>query len=210
MRIDLNEPAYQQVFKYLTVMDPTRDGIDNDGDGLIDEQDEPNTPELKIKGRININTAPWFVLAQLPWVSYHTQPNYNLARSIVDYRNNNGAFKSIGELMNVNDPNSDVNSIGYYASQPFASIPSFLMTPKDGTVNEDAFEQRDEIFARISNLLTGRSDVFTAYILVRIGADGPQKRVIAIFDRSGVYPNPSGGYTGKVKILAIQPVPDPR
>ena len=69
----------------------------------------------------------------------------------------------------------------------------------------DAFEQRDAIFARISNLVTVRSDVFTAYILVRIGTDGPQKRVVAILDRSGV--TPAGG---KVKIIAIQQVPDAR
>jgi hypothetical protein len=61
------------------------------------------------------------------------------------------------------------------------------------------------IFARISNLVTVRSDVFTAYILVRIGANGPQRRVIAILDRSKVT-----SPTDKVKIIAIQPVPDPR
>ena len=61
------------------------------------------------------------------------------------------------------------------------------------------------IFARISNLVTVRSDVFTAYILVRIGSDGPQKRVMAILDRSNVY---SGD--GKVRIVALHPVPDPR
>jgi hypothetical protein len=69
----------------------------------------------------------------------------------------------------------------------------------------DDFEERDVIFARISNLVTVRSDVFTAYILVRIGTDGPQKRVMAILDRSNVY---SGD--GKVRIIALHPVPDPR
>jgi hypothetical protein len=69
----------------------------------------------------------------------------------------------------------------------------------------DDFEERDLLFSRISNLITVRSDVFTAYILVRIGTDGPQKRVIAIFDRSNVYP--SGG---KINVRAVQPVADPR
>ncbi len=69
----------------------------------------------------------------------------------------------------------------------------------------DDFEERDIIFARISNLVTVRSDIFTAYILVRIGVDGPQKRMIAILDRSDVY---SSG--DKVKIVALHPVPDPR
>ncbi|MGD8787559.1 MAG: hypothetical protein PVJ60_09065, partial [Phycisphaerales bacterium] len=69
----------------------------------------------------------------------------------------------------------------------------------------DDFEERDVIFARISNLITVRSDVFTAYILVRIGVDGPQRRVMAIFDRSQV--NSPGD---RVKILALHPVPDTR
>lgn len=77
------------------------------------------------------------------------------------------------------------------------------LTPDDGV--EDDFEERDVIFSRISNLVTVRSDVFTAYILVRIGTDGPQKRVIAILDRSDVY-SPAD----KVKIVALHPVPDPR
>ena len=187
VRVDLTMPVYQNLFKYLTVMDPC-------DHSPID----PN--ETRIKGRININTAPWFVLAQLPWVTYHTQPNYNLARSIVNYRDTHGPFRNIGELMQVMDANS-ILSMGYYAQTPGSVFPA--LTPADG--GSDTFELRDAIFTRISNLVTVRSDVFTAYILVRIGTDGPQKRVIAIFDRSGV--TPTGG---KVKIVAIQQVPDPR
>jgi hypothetical protein len=183
LRINLADPNYQQVFKYLTVMDPheTRYG------------GHP-ADETRIKGRININTAPWFVIAQLPWVSYQS---YDLARSIVNNRNNFGPFKSTGELMRVMDANS-LRSMGYYA-QTSNIFPA--LTPADGT--NDVFEERDAIFTRISNLVTVRSDVFTAYILVRIGADGPQKRVVAILDRSEVPKKP-------VKIIAIQPVPDPR
>ena len=102
--------------------------------------------------------------------------------------------------MNVSiDPNY-LNRMDYYA-QTGNVFPA--LTPTDGA--GDLFEERDAIFTRISNLITVRSDVFTAYILVRIGTDGPQKRVIAILDRSGVTPT-----SGKVKIVAIQSVPDPR
>ena len=192
VRLNLADPCFQNIFKYLTVMDPYDHGYT-----------DPNKPETRIKGRININTAPWFVLAQLPWVSYQ---NYNLAQSIVNYRDTiHGPFKNIGELMT--DANSSINSIGYYEGETIP-IPTALLTPTD--CNGDAFEERDVIFDRISNLVTVRSDVFTAYILVRIGPTGPQKRVIAIFDRSGVTPTGSGGYTGKVKVIAIQSVPDPR
>jgi Helix-hairpin-helix motif len=180
VRLNIADPCVQNLFEYLTVMDPA--------------PGDPN--QTRIKGRININTAPWYVLAQLPWVSYQ---NYNLAQAIVNYRDTYGAFKSTGELMQVIDASNDFNSMSYYQSG--ATIPPGLLTPPDGT--NDAFELRDTIFARISNLVTVRSDVFTAYILVRIGQNGPQKRVIAIFDRSGVPAK-------KVKIVAIQQVPDPR
>ena len=201
LRINLADASYQQLFKYLTVMDPPYHNT-------ID----PN--EVRIKGRININTAPWYVIAQLPWVSYQS---WDLARSIVAYRDKTNVpglvdysgraglpgFRSIGELMT--DANN--SNIGYYQGR---TIPPGLLTPPDCNSGAgDAFEMRDVIFDRISNLVTVRSDVFTAYILVRIGADGPQKRVIAIFDRSGVIPA-AGGYTGKVKLLAVYPVPDPR
>jgi hypothetical protein len=43
-----------------------------------------------------------------------------------------------------------------------------------------------------------------------MGANGPQKRVVAILDRSNVYPDGKGGFIGRVKIRALHPVPDPR
>ena len=242
-RINLADPNFQQLFKYLTVFDPNSDTIDNDGDGLIDSLDT-NTPEYKVAGRININTAPWYVLAQLPWVSQR-KGGYNntaLAQAIVAYRDklnltsaggpdyyHGGAFNSretetsinglreapgfasIGELATViNNSGKDNYSMNYYilGTKKGIDLPGFPdLTPGgstgDGAIND--FEERDVIFARISNLVTVRSDVFTAYILVRIGPDGPQKRVMAILDRSNVY-----SPTDKVRIIALHPVPDPR
>jgi hypothetical protein len=124
-----------------------------------------------------------------------------IAQAIVAYRDTvAGAFENIGELL-------QVPGMGYYANDPIyatVDLNSFPdLTPNDGAISD--FEERDVIFSRISNIVTVRSDVFTAYILVRIGADGPQKRVLAILDRSQVT---SPG--GKVRILALHPVPDPR
>jgi hypothetical protein len=206
-RLNLADPCYQNLFQRLTVFDPSMDGINNDGDRradnseIIDEDELNLTPEWKVPGRININTAPWFVLAQLPWVSQRIGgTDYSLAQAIVKYRDESKTpkgFKSIGELMNV-------AGMDYYNKTQIGDLLNFPdLTPKDGA--PDDFEERDVIFARISNLVTVRSDVFTAYILVRIGADGPQKRVMAILDRSNVY---SGG--DKVRIIALHPVPDPR
>jgi hypothetical protein len=213
LRINLALPEYQQVFKYLTVMNPFDHGAD--------------VNETRIKGRININTAPWFVIAQLPWLSQKIgqADDANLARSIISYRDKininiagvvdysgragSPGFKTIGELMNVNVASADPNSSIFSYKNDGIDLLTFPdLTPNDGAI--DDFEERDAIFARISNLVTVRSDVFTAYILIRIGKDGPQKRVVAILDRSDVYLLPAGGYRGKVKIVAIQQVPDPR
>ena len=204
IRLDLQNPNYSNIFQYLTVFDPSTDGIDNDGDNDTDE-DANDRSEWKIPGRVNVNTAPWYVIAQLPWVSYE------LAKAIADYRDYSiGSFGSIGQLNYVNqwvEPNS-LRCIDYYAQDADNLLGFPDLTPTDGII--DDFEERDVIFSRISNLVTVRSDVFTAYILVRIGSDGPQKRAIAILDRSDVYPNPLGGYIGRVKARALHPVPDPR
>ncbi len=190
VRLDLQNPLYENIFQYLTVIDPTEHFDPND---YTNYQSYLN--ETRIKGRININTAPWFVIAQLPWMQE------SIAQAIVAYRDTiGGAFESTGALL-------QVRSMGYYANDPnYASVdlsgyPD--LTPNDGAVGD--FEERDVIFSRISNITTVRSDVFTAYILVRIGADGPQKRVLAILDRSQV-----ASPAGKMRILALHPVPDPR
>jgi DNA uptake protein ComE-like DNA-binding protein len=203
VRLNLADPNYHGLFKYLTVFDPTVDGIDNNGDGYgAGANVDPN--ELKIPGRININTAPWFVIAQLPWVSQRKGgTDYSLAQAIVKYRDElktPKGFESIGELMNV-------TGMDYYKTQTgdLTGFPDLTPGGSTGDGAPDDFEERDVIFARISNLVTVRSDVFTAYILVRIGTDGPQKRAMAILDRSNVR---SGD--GKVRIVALHPVPDPR
>ncbi len=240
IRIDLQNPAFANIFQYLTVIDPTAHG-------------RP-AGEARIKGRININTAPPFVIAQLPWVGREVaqaivayRDKLQLLPGIVDYsggrargmwdlrvppppgmlvREEHG-FANIWELLNVthalNVPLSaplpayagpfDIRKYGHGRDKDpggveidQAGFPD--LTPSDGVAND--FEERDLIFSRLSDLATVRSDVFTAYILVRIGANGPQKRVIAILDRSGVSPLSASPYTtGKVKVRALHPVPDP-
>ena len=228
IRIDLTLPAYQQIFNYLTVMDPNE----------LQYGGHPAT-ETRVKGRININTAPWFVIAQLPWVSQQlaqaivayrdktvvpgqTDPNYidkyvsgspdgrSLGTGIPAGLREIPGFASIGELTTVINIYAalDEYNIHKYALDGVDQFgfPDLTFDPTtflDGA--PDDFEERDLIFSRISNLVTVRSDVFTAYILVRIGADGPQKRAIAILDRSEV-----SDISGRVKLIALHPVPDPR
>jgi len=211
IRLDAVNPAVQEMFKYLTVMDPERYHSDAN--------------EMRVQGRININTAPWYVLAQLPWVSIRESqtPTPALAEAIVayrdrltgsgglDYTSRGGppGFDNIGQLMFVNLPVPDArSSIGYYAldaddQKGYPDLTVNRRTKNDG--HPDDIEERDLIFARISDLVTVRSDVFTAYILVRLGPNGPQRRFIAILDRSDVR-----SADDKVKVRALYPVPDPR
>ena len=241
VKTNLADPLVQQLFKYMTVFDPSMDGINNDGDlnpvdgsALVDEKfsllSPTLTPEFEISGRININTAPWQVIAQLPWVSER------LAQAIVAYRDKTAimsspdytggrsaaigravrefsGFENIGELNNVIAGGQQYRIDRYVDGRDQWGYPDLTTGSRiryDGSA--DDFEERDLIFSRISNLVTVRSDIFTAYILVRLGTDGPQKRVIAILDRSDVYPDSSGsgGTIGNVKVLALHPVPDPR
>ena len=239
LRLKLTDPNYQPIFRYLTVFDPSDDGIDNDGDNKVDSADI-DTPEYKVPGRININTAPWYVIAQLPWVSQRVggYDDPNLAKAIVayrdkidldnidgpDYKNNSRefvtgitgvreepGFAGIGELTTVvGGTNADFN-MDYYAldTDDLEGMPDLTQGGLgDGAV--DDFEERDVIFSRISNLVTVRSDVFTAYILVRVGTNGPQKRVVAILDRSDVYPDVGAGVRGNVKVRAVHPVAEPK
>ena len=74
--IDLRNPLYRKLFNYLTVLDPAyppkRAGIRAD--------------ETRILGRININTAPSFVLGQLPWMQYEDTSPLQKAKAIIAYR----------------------------------------------------------------------------------------------------------------------------
>ncbi len=201
VRIDISDARYQGLFNILTVFDPAT--------VLAPPTNDPN--EMRIPGRININTAPWYVIEQLPWISQSPM----LARSIVAYREKNvfgtidytsrpgwPGFRNIGELNNVVNPVS-MASMDSFAldANDLNALPD--LSPGDGAV--DDFEERNVIFARISNLITVRSDVFTAYILVRVGEDGPQKRMIAILDRSEVE-----DIGDRVRVRALHPVHDPR
>jgi len=207
LRLDFKNVLFARILNYLTVIDPA-----DHGDRVWNE--------TRIKGRINVNTAPPYVLEQLPWMA-PVAVGPVVSQAVVayrdkiaipggpDYRARPGelGFRSIGEL-------TWVPEMGYYAADgldqrgfPDLSPLKFLAL-LDG--DKDDFEERDLIFHRISNLITVRSDVFTAYILVRIGADGPQRRMIAILDRSEVKPDVAPYYTkGKVKTRALHQVPDP-
>lgn len=182
----------------------------------------PRAEETRVKGRININTAPASVLSQLPWLGIHRDGSGNdvndisLANAIVAYRDKFNVlsapsdyttrtdpcgFSNIGQLNKVVKGNL-LDRIDFYVDgRDQVGYPD--IDPSDGV--KDDFKERDLIFDRISDLITVRSDVFTAYILVRVGTNGPQKRYIAILDRSEVKKP-----TDKPILRAFQYVPDAR
>lgn len=185
----MTQPTFQKMFNFLTVMDPCSHGKNGD--------------EWRVQGRININTAPWFVLAQLPWVSggcscTGVKDPYILAKAIVAYRDKGSVppsgpdyslrtgafgFENIGQLNNVILGKGNVApspslttdtlspSIEFYGwdnidQRGFPDLYTDRRTKQDGYTDDQ--EEKDLIFARISDLVTVRSDVFTAYILVRL------------------------------------------
>jgi hypothetical protein len=152
-----------------------------------------NRPEGRLPGRINVNTATKEVLrAAIPEVTPwwdNAVDGYadTLAAAIVSGR----PYRNIGELLNV---------------PALSGLAGGSIDANIGDLEvDDDFEERDWVLSRLANIFTVRSDTFTAYILVRLGVDGPQKRMIAILDRTGVT---SPG--DRPKLVALHPVPDPR
>jgi hypothetical protein len=184
---------------------------------------------LGIEGRININTAPWRVLATVPWVSSappgagpntREELNASVAKSIVYHRNTNGPFTSLFDLNDVWI--YDYSDSGWYSvTQPPAFLTTFkdlwayergldaeIHTPNPDPENPDDeagdfspdkvagdFEKQYLSIVRVSNLITTRSDSFTAYVSVQGWRDAgdPEKaeleverRFIMLVDRSGV------------------------
>jgi DNA uptake protein ComE-like DNA-binding protein len=191
-RLDLRGTAgsaYSQLFQQLTVLDPNR------FNPMLSEN------EMRVKGRININTAPWFVLSALPWITP------DVAQEIVyDRRVRNVPFASIGDLMRVFKL-SHLQRDGGITRQHHEISPEKGFYDYPDFTNDDAADDLEEahlLFSAVSNLTTVRSDVFSAYVLVRLGKDGPQRRVYTLLDRSTVL-----HATDPVQVVIRQNVPDP-
>ncbi len=167
--------------------------ITSDG-GLLNYICTLNRSQGNLPGRININTASKYVIAaaippQLVMTSL-TDPNNALyiAEQIVANR----PYTNLGDLLKIQ------------AMRKYLGDTDNSRNLGDQGINDD-LEERDWILSRLSNIFTVRSDTFTAYILVRLGTDGPQRRMLAIFDRSNVWSS-----ADKPKLVALHPVPDPR
>jgi hypothetical protein len=176
-----------------------------DSEDLLDYLCTMNRPDIgTLPGRININTAPVHVIAAaIPPVL--ADPNaadpdetvtfsaLDLARQIVNRRNAHGPYTKLSDLLKI-DRFKQYDAGGEWADENVGMQ----------SIEHD-IEARHWILSNLANKFTVRSDVFTAYILVRLGETGPQRRMIAIFDRSDVW-QPGD----RPKLVALHPVPDPR
>jgi len=151
---------YPNVLKYFTVIDPSMDNIDNDGDGSKDAADtgfqsgDFDGKEYRIPGLINVNNASADVLLSLPGID----------SSIATAIENSGGkpFTSIGDMV------SKVTELSNIAGTNW---------------------NKERAFRSISNLITTHSNVFTVYVTAQITDEEEtsvysEKRVLAIIDRS--------------------------
>lgn len=209
--------------------------IANDSPGTANA--EPTNPAggteetVPLQGLVNINTAPWRVLAAVPWLPYD-YPAYDgashyparmaaqtqIAMSIVRYRDLDGGtgkthtpphgpFKTLFELNDVpiyTLPGAGLPTFTGTYFRDFMGVASATHFTFDQGNLSPAYSGTDNIFGdfkskymminRVSNLLTTRSDSYTAYILIQgwLQAETPnptlvvQRRAAILIDRSSV------------------------
>ncbi len=208
----------------LSTFAPNSDGLDNDGDGRIDDTDERLVP-----GRINVNTVPINPsnsgndddmlerllpafgatvkdeLAELIRLA-RTDPNHpdftpgSFSTSYRTLRFDGPGIANLAELFESNTWIDLTASLaGGAITGDFNEYESDLKPSTDGIAfgadgyNGDAEEKLAGLGA-LNQVLDVRSDVFTAYVLVRgylsndFSANPPEEyRITAVFDRSVVH-----------------------
>ena len=214
--VDYQVPHAILLADRFTTLSPREDGVDNDGDGTVDESDE-----LLVPGKLNLNTAPPFTLNRaLPFGSAATRQAYMLA--IVDYRDAAAGSRpgthragrkgiaypsevyNLGTLAASNDIGQ--NAVDDFSGTAFGSIQSdFLSNPPTGadTVIDD-LEEKSLVARWLGQVCSTRSDVYCAYILVRGYSPGnlttpvTERRAAVLLDRSRVATQDDG-----VRVLGI-------
>lgn len=180
-----------------------------------------NEWNVGVNGLINLNTASWKILSMLPLVVSDTTgqvvaaQNEQMAKAIVAYREANGPYQSIFDLLKIPAnfgtlTNAEFGNPANLNETVPADGPKFLA--EDNAANgelmppgRDAFfRYRSLQLARISNLATTGSETFTVYILVqgwRNGATAPEveRRAAFFVDRNGV--------NTQIPLPAVVPIP---
>jgi len=97
-----SQPWTWRLFDYFTTRSALHDNIDNDGDGLIDLENDPTEAvdvSFRVAGRVNVNTAPATVMRSGPFMSFlPTSPTlayYNptpIADPVASFTGNPGTY----------------------------------------------------------------------------------------------------------------------
>jgi hypothetical protein len=172
------DPVNLHVLDVFTVWDPSNDGIDNDGDGAIDDDDtgcqpgDKGGPEVRVFGKFDLNLLSSYVMTmafpddemlrqhggKLPNLSVITYYSYSQRGSGCS-----GPFETIGDLVRSDNLTSAPSSVicGY-------GLSLYSGTDDDGDGITDERDERDLIFTWISNYYTTRSSVFEVDLNVQL------------------------------------------
>lgn len=168
-----------------------------------------------IQGLVNLNTASWRVIAQLPFTS-DPVTNENIAWAIMQHREKNGPFRNLFDLHKVAGFQDALGATATFNPLPhhgdITPLPLNATASGDDEVIGD-FEARYLMINRISNMVSFRSDSFTVYVLVQgwrnPGTKQPelvvQRRAALIVDRSTLKPNRQSTTTFGSPRLTIVP-----
>jgi hypothetical protein len=189
-----------------------------------------------VQGLININTAPWQVLATLPLVLTNASPalvdtpnTINAAMAIVRDRNQFGPFKTIYDLNRVFDEIGSTkaqtdsytksgvqnawnnNSIGSSGAGRFpgttaVSQGNLFAAGGSGAANE--FDETNLVVNRLSNLITTRSDTFTVYVVVEGWQNAGTPNAKLVVTRRMAYLVDRNGVTPTSRNVKVVPVPN--
>lgn len=224
-----SQPWTWRLFDYFTTQSPLHDGIDNDGDGLVDLENDPTEAldvMFRVAGRININTAPATVLRSGPFMSLlPTSPNvayYNLAAMndpLSAYVGSPGAFWDLPTAIIARREN---RTVPLRLPQPGTGLPTTVAnarktplgggTGPGGSIGGGGTATRREPFSSIASLAHlnnvndiagGRDDVFRIDRFHEFGPSG-----IGLYNHMIPERDPTvGGSTNTHPILGLQGSP---
>jgi hypothetical protein len=214
---DFSVPHAAMLIDRFTTYSPNEDGVDNDGDGVIDPIWPAPGVEAFMPGTINYNTASYDLLMSILPIPDPATRN-TVVTDLIKYREavngaadrplaapgsrTNPGIAYLGELYNIANPlasdtldNATLNGTLIDFQTSAAGTPDSII---------DDRKERAKVLAWLAQVGAVRSDIYTAYILVRGYSNGNlttptvERRLIAIFDRSRIT-----GPNDQVRILAI-------
>jgi hypothetical protein len=185
------DPVNLHVLDMFTAWDPSNDGIDNDGDGAIDDDDTGRQvgdrcgPEIRVFGKIDLNLASQPVMKMIFPDGPGCRRNYGLVQYGLSYSGLSGPgrasmrgagygpFETIGDVLRADGfepvPGGFLSGSTYYESGS-AKVSEFGMTTADddgdGITNER--DERDMVFTWIGNYLTTRNSIFEVDLNVEV------------------------------------------